>query len=199
MLLNVEVGVQEGFLTPDRKWVVAWVAPGPGTANIVGRRTGPDTTLVPLVANVKHDEKSPRLSPDGKWLAYMSNETGRFEVYIRPFPNTDSTKFAISTAGGGSPLWAHSGRELFYINGAREMMAVPISSGPPFRAGGPLTLFGLGEEIVHGESRSTWYDVSPDDQRFLLSRRAGAGDRGATSIVVVHNWLTEVASKLTAK
>ena len=72
----------------------------------------------------------PALSPDGRWLAYASNESGAFEIYVRPFPETSSAKWQVSTAGGGEPTWSRTGRELFYLNGRSEMVSAEIQAGP---------------------------------------------------------------------
>jgi hypothetical protein len=166
----------------------------------VGRRSGRDAAVEPLIANPAYAEVSPMLSPNGQWLAYTSDETGQFEVYVRPFPHADSTKFSISTSGGVSPLWAHSGRELFYLNGDRDqMMAVRVSPGPAFRHDEPRTLFRLHDGLLRGAFNFTWFDISRDDQHFLMARRAGPPEQGAVTIVVMLNWLSELEAKMKAK
>ena len=85
-------------------------------------------------------EGSPALSPDGRWIAYRSDETGRLEIYVRPFPNVDEGKWPITTDGGTVPVWAPSGRELFYQNGD-SVMVVPIETEPTFTYGKPQVLF----------------------------------------------------------
>ncbi len=74
------------------------------------------------------------MSPDGRWLAYASNESGQYEVYVRPFPNTNDGKWLVSTDGGEEPVWAHSGRELFYKGGG-NLMSVEVLPGPTFVTG----------------------------------------------------------------
>ena len=85
-------------------------------------------------------EGSPMLSRDGRWIAYRSDETGSLEIYVRPFPNVDGGKWQITTNGGAAPLWAPSGRELFYQRGD-SMMVVPIETEPTFTHGKPQVLF----------------------------------------------------------
>src|SRR5262249_55160119 len=93
----------------------------------------------------------PRLSPNGRWVAYVSDESGRAEVYVRPFPGSGS-RWAISKDGGDVPVWARNGRELFYRN-ADQMMAVEVTSDPTFSASKPRVLF---------EAKTEGYDVTPD-------------------------------------
>ena len=134
------------------------------------------------------------LSPDGHWLAYQSNESGRFEIAVRPFPNAAAGHWTISTSGGTRPLWARSGTELFYLDGAGAMMRVPVQMAPTFSAGTPAKLFDT--RYVTGQTGRS-YDVSPDGQRFLMIKAAGAEQ--APSMVVVLNWLEELKAKLPAK
>src|SRR5207237_4740560 len=81
------------------------------------------------------------LSPDGHWLAYQSDESGQNQIYVRPFPNVDTGRWQISTSGGTKPAWARNGRELFYLDNANAMTAVPVQTTPPFGAGTPKKLF----------------------------------------------------------
>ena len=87
--------------------------------DIMGIRPGTDTVPVALVST-KFDEGAPVISPDGRWLAYTSNESGQYEVFVVPFPNTGATKWAVSSHGGTEARWSHSGRELFYRDGAKN-------------------------------------------------------------------------------
>ena len=112
--------------SPDGKWLIYQTDAGePGLGDILGIRLGIDTAPIPLVAT-KFTEVAPALSPDGRWLAYTSNESGQSEIYVVPFPNTGSAKWAVSTRGGTEPQWSHSGRELFYRDGSGNVVAVAI-------------------------------------------------------------------------
>jgi Tol biopolymer transport system component len=102
-----------------------------GNRDIWALRVGDDTRPRPLLVE-RWDEEAPALSPDGRWLAYVSNETGRREVFVRPFPDVESGKWQVSTAGGVSPVWAHSGRELFFVSGAEELVSQAVSGGAGF-------------------------------------------------------------------
>jgi Tol biopolymer transport system component len=142
----------------------------------------------PLVQTTFTDENG-ELSPDGHWLAYQSNESGQNQIYVRPFPNVDSGHWQISTSGGTGPLWARSGRELFYLDGTNAMTSVPVRTSPAFSPGNPTKLFGGPYLKALGRT----YDVSPDGQRFLMIKDNAVGDQAVTpAIVVVLNWAEEL-------
>ena len=133
------------------------------------------------------NEGAPTFSPDGHWLAYVSDESGRTEIYVRPFPDPGG-KWQISTEGGAEPVWARNG-ELFYRNGD-QMMAVEITTEPSFSAGTPLLLFEGSYRCTAGFT--VVYDVTPDGQRFLMikTERPGLGEQA--QIHVVENWFEEL-------
>ena len=139
--------------------------------------------------NSPYDERFPEISPDGHWLAYESNESGRFEVYVSTFP-VPGQKWQISTDGGGEPTWAHSGSELFYRSG-NKMMVLDVRTKPNFAVGLPRVLF-QGDYYSWGK-RS--YDVSPDGKRFLMLQTVGE-EQGPTQINVVLNWFEELKQKV---
>jgi len=130
------------------------------------------------------------VSPDGRWVVYDSDESGQFEVYVRPFPNAyEGKRWQVSAAGGRQPVWSHDGRELFYRDFSGAVMSVPVAAGPGFSPGRPVRLFeGAGYIGAGAQGGGRTYDVSPDG-RFLMVR---SGERGATSIVVVLNWFDEL-------
>jgi serine/threonine protein kinase/Tol biopolymer transport system component len=133
------------------------------------------------------DESVPRFSPDGRWLAYISNESGRHEIYVQPYPGPGG-KWQISTEGGTEPAWNPNGRELFYRSGAK-MMAVDIVTQPGLAAGKPRVLFEGKYEPSPATSPN--YDVSPDGQRFLMLKRSEQQE-AATQINIVLNWFEEL-------
>jgi len=134
------------------------------------------------------DERSPSFSPDGRWLAYVSNESGRDEVYVQPFPGPGA-KWLISTDGGIDPLWSKDGRELFYRHD-EQMMSVSIAPTAEFSAGRPRRLFETRFDV--GDNGLT-YDVSPDGKWFLMprSRQGPTPDQ----LHLVHNWFNEVTTR----
>jgi serine/threonine-protein kinase len=149
------------------------------------------------VAKPGVDESAAALSPDGNWLAYVSNETGRDEIYVRPFPATDSGKWQVSTNGGQAPLWAHSGRELFFVDAERNMVVAPVQGGATIQFGARRVLFNLGEDLyLTGNEHYTPFDLTPDDQRFVMARVVRrAADRERT-FVLVENWFEELKAKV---
>ncbi len=125
-------------------------------------------------------------SPDGHFLAYVSDESGRREVYVQPYPGPGG-KLTISTDGGQEPVWSADGRELFYRNG-NQMLAVAIRTEPTFSAGKPRLLFEGNYQL--DAVGHPFYDVSPDGQRFLMVRPKGGG--APTQLYVVLNWGEEL-------
>jgi eukaryotic-like serine/threonine-protein kinase len=134
------------------------------------------------------EEGAVMFSPDGRWLAYSSTESGRSEIYLMSYPGPGG-KVQISTDGGREPLWNRNGRELFYRAGNR-MMAVDITTQPNFSAGKPKVLFeGKYEATLVSDAN---YDVSPDGQRFLMLKRSQTEETAPTQINVVLNWHEEL-------
>ena len=129
-------------------------------------------------------EQSPSLSPDGRWLAYVSTESGRPEVFVQPFPGLGA-KWPISTDGGTTPVWSRLGRELFYRNGDR-MMGVAVQTEPTFVAGHPQLLF----EGHYYAGSWTNFDVAPDG-RFIMIQNDRT-DAPQTRIAIVENWFEEL-------
>jgi serine/threonine-protein kinase len=130
------------------------------------------------------------LSPDGRWLAVQGNESGRFEVYVRPFPDVNSGRWQVSADGGTFPAWARSGRELFYLAPDGSLMSVPIEVVPSFAAGRPVQVVKPGYWTGTGTTGRP-YDVSPDGARFLMLKPVDERD-SADRIVVVENWTEEL-------
>lgn len=117
------------------------------------------------------DRINGQVSPDGRWMAYMSNETGNWEVYVTRYPELQG-KFQVSAGGGGDPRWRRDGKEIFYVNRKNALFAVPVSAGETFETGTPARLFTTrGREPVSSTDFYT-YDVTADGQRFLVNRIA---------------------------
>ena len=136
-------------------------------------------------------ERNGEVSPDGRWLAYESDESGRSEVYVRPFPAVASGRWQVSTGGGTRPFWAHDGRELFFNGGADGALTrVGVEGGSTFTATAPTKL--LEPRYYTGGSGRTarMGDVSADGRRFLMLKSASEG--ASTSLVVVLNWTEEL-------
>jgi hypothetical protein len=142
-------------------------------------------TVSPWLATIS-DEHSPTISPDGRFIAYVSDETGQAEVYVQPFPGPGAKKL-ISNQGGREPKWSTDGNELFFRQ-ENQMMVVAVSTEPAFTAGKPRQLFegSYARLIAGGHS----YDVTPDGQRFLMIQRED--DRSPPQLCVVVNWFEEL-------
>ena len=150
------------------------------------------------VERTKASENNPALSPDGRWLAYQSNKTGRSEVYVRPLPLSGTGEIAVTAEGGTRPVWARDGSELYYWTASRTSVAIKairITSGPPSSWGAPNV-------IVEGAYATTSYDTEYDvwQGRFLLMKDSTAdGVRPGREIVFVQNWLEELGRLVPVK
>ena len=156
-----------------------------GNGNIVQSKLGEGATVTELV-NTGFAEFAAALSPDGRWLAYQSNESDRSEIYVRDM-SAAGGRWQISTGGGEEPRWSHDGRELYYRNG-NLFMSVAISTRPSFQAGTPTNLFG-GIFDLRTNTGIT-YDVDPKGNRFLMIRPAE--ESIAPSVMIVLNWFEEL-------
>ena len=137
-------------------------------------------------------ERVPMFSPDGQWLVYVSDESGRDEVYVRP-ASEDGGRHVISTTGGTEPMWAPDGQELFYRQGS-TLVSVGIDTSSGFSVGLPEVLFdGPYELDAGGGGNLQNYDVSPDGERFLMIKPVAAAEGAPTEqINVVLNWHQEL-------
>jgi serine/threonine-protein kinase len=193
LLYDHDRDLADGFWTPDGERLVlrtggtcgGWV-----DRDILVVRPGVDSAAMPLMAG-DHDEVAPAISPDSRWIAYASMETGRWEVFVRPFPDVNGGKWQVSTGGGQQPLWAHNGRELFFIDARRNVVAASVETEPGFRVVERPVLFSLGPEYMAGGLGGTW-DITDDDERFLLARSVGSNEAVQTRIVLVLNWFEEL-------
>jgi serine/threonine-protein kinase len=189
LLLDIDEDIWEVAWSPDGRWLVYRTAGHEG-AEIYGFRPGVDTVPVRLVSS-EFNDIGPALSPDGRWLAYASDESGQFEVYVRPFPDTRDAKWQVSDDGGQEPLWAHSGRELFYRSGS-ELVAAEIIVEPMFSIGERRTLFSTFGYETDPSHRT--YDVSTDDERFVMIRYPR--DETSGKLVLVENWFEELKERV---
>jgi eukaryotic-like serine/threonine-protein kinase len=140
----------------------------------------------------QYEETAPRFSPDGRWLAYSSDESGRREIYVRPYPGPGG-KWQISTEGGQEPVWNPNGRELFYRN-ASGVMAADLETKPGFSARKAKVLFE--GPYLQTSGSFPYYDVSPDGRRFLMLKPVESQASTAKEINVVLNWWEELKEKV---
>ena len=143
-----------------------------------------------LLLTTEFDEGNPEFSPDGRWLAYQSDESGDYEVYVRPFPNVDDGQWQVSTGGGTAPLWARNGRELFFLSLSGQLTAVPVQTGPSLSFGNPEVVI---EQTYSIDHIGRHYDISPDGKRFLMIKQSDPDDETARAqLILVQNWLEEL-------
>jgi eukaryotic-like serine/threonine-protein kinase len=135
------------------------------------------------------NEQSADLSPDGHWMAYQSDESGRAEVYVRPYPDVNAGRWQISTSGGTRPLWSRDGRELFYLDAERRMTVVAVQAQSNFSVGLPTMLFDTRSLSLAGIGRN--FDVSPDGTRFLMVKDLPVPAE-AKRLIVVQNWFEDL-------
>jgi serine/threonine-protein kinase len=148
---------------------------------------------IPLLSTA-YGERMPALSPDGRWLAYVSNEFVRDEIYVRPYPDLEGGRWQVSTNGGTEPLWSRNGEELFFRSGD-TLLSVPVETEPSFQAGTPDVVL-EGQRFVLFGGRS--YDASQDGERFLIAKQAGDLS-GSSRVIVVQNWFDEVRRRTPAQ
>jgi serine/threonine-protein kinase len=191
--LDLDVPVGDGQWSPDGEWYVVRAGGTTQRTDIWGFRHGVDSVAARLLESA-HELLMPRISRNGRWLVYTSDESGTSEVYVRPFPNVDDGRWQISSDRGTEPMWAHSGRELFYINGTGELVAVQVETT---EAG-----FGIGEREVLFQTegwrrtgfRRHYNDVAPDGQRFIMIRVLGTAR--TTGVILVENFFEELKAKV---
>ena len=194
-ILNWSGNIRDMVMARDGRWLILRTGENDGERDLLALERGVDTIPHPLLANPRIDEAAPALSPDGHWLAYLSTETGRREVYIRPFPNTDAGKWQVSSGGGKGPLWAHSGRELFYIDGARNMVSMSVTLGPAIRLGDRQVLFRVEDSLYLSDYRTS-FDITPDDRSFLMAREISRGPPAPSTFILVEHWFEELKRKM---
>jgi len=197
--LSVKATGWIGFIpyafTPDAKLLVAATMRSEETStgiDIVAIYLEPDGEVKPLFVS-EYNEHSPALSPDGKWLAYVSDELGRDEVFVTSFPGVHG-KWHISaeTHGGSKPVWAPDGSAIYYRDGA-SVIAAPVETEDGFKSGRAQSLF----KDVYVQTGFRNYDIHPDGKRFLMIKKAEE-DVPVTELIVVENWFEELKRRVPA-
>jgi Tol biopolymer transport system component len=158
-------------------------------------------TKKPLLQS-ERAETQPKISPDGQWMAYTSNDSGRDEIYVRPFPDVTGGKWQVSTQGGTSPLWSPHGRELFYLSEDNQVMAVAVETEPTLGFQTPKVLF-KNENLGFGAYTGTPWDIHPDGKRFLMIKQPGVAPSAEEvvrpRITIVLNWFEELKQRVPVK
>ncbi len=143
------------------------------------------------------NERNAALSPDGRWLAYQSIESGQIEIYVRPFPDVDGGRWEVSSSGGITPVWNPAGPELFF-RGSDSLMALAFETEPTFTPGTVTALFDMTPYYTLQVNRRI--AVDPDGQRFLLLKnvtdQTGTDEATRPEITVVLNWFEELTERV---
>ena len=148
--------------------------------------------VTPLVQS-SFIERNGTISPDGRWLAYEANESGRFEIYVRPFPEVNSGRWQVSTGGGTRPLWARSAQELVFVSPTGELMRVGVAAGVSWGAATKPTLLLKKGYFTNPVWWSRMYDIAPDGQRFLMIKEESTeGPAAPASLIIVQHWFEEL-------
>jgi serine/threonine-protein kinase len=190
-LLVSELVQQPMSFAPDGRLIFSVGVPGRGR-DVHALAMDGSAKAEPIVASPANDLWA-EVSPDGRFIAYDSDESGQFEVYVRPYPDTArGGRWQLSSGGGRSPLWSRDGRELFFRDFSGAMFAAPVTLAPNFSAGPAVKLFDNGRHAGAGRlGQGRAYDVSADG-RFLMILDPPARDNGAVPLVVVLNWFAEL-------
>src|SRR5258708_11239243 len=145
-------------------------------------------------------EFNPEISPDGRYLAYQSFESGQFQIYVRAYPKTNDGKWQISTNGGTKPAWAGNGRELFFLDPFNTFMSLAVqTTGATFVYGNPVKVF---DNRYPMPTAFRSYDVSADGQRFLMIKEGATDDKTTATpmhLVVVEHWFEELKAPMPAR
>ena len=195
LLAKLDRPVQEVEWSPDGRWLLLRTDNGSaGAGDLVAVRVGGDSAPVTLVAT-PFTELHPALSPDSKWLAYASNESGENEVYIRPFPSTGDGRWQVSNGGGYQPEWSADGTQLFYIDPAGgRLMAAQIQTKPTLQVAGVHSLFGIGGFTIDPFHQA--YVVEPGERTFLFQQQKGRTGLAGQSVVLVEHWFADLAARV---
>lgn len=173
----------------------------PDGSRIVFREDGQghDLVLLPLpsprrpqpLIQTMFGERNAEIAPNGRWLAYESNESGREEIYVRPFPDVSGGRWQVSTGGGRIPLWSRKGQELFYVSPDGILMGMRVEEAPSWRSSTPArVLQGQYYYALPGNGRT--FDIAPDGRRFLMIKQGGSNEAAPQNLVVVQNWFEEL-------
>ena len=195
LLARLDRPIQGADWSRDGQWLLMRTDDAAeGHGDIVGKRTSGDTAAVPLAAT-PFEELHPALSRDGRWMAYSSNESGQYEVYVRPFPNAASGRWQVSIGGGAAPRWPPDGNELYYLNG-NQLIAARIVTAPTFAVAQRTPLFSVADYDLDFYHQS--FEVTPDGRSFLfLASTDRLAHRESTArLVLVNNWFSELKARL---
>jgi eukaryotic-like serine/threonine-protein kinase len=186
--------IQEVQWARDGRWLVVRTDNGTtGAGDILRLPVSGDSAPVPLAAS-PFTELMPALSPDGRWLAYSSNESETAEVYVRPYPDASAARWQVSNGGGMEPVWSPDSRELFFLDGSGWLVAASVRAAQSFAVVATQRLFDATAFQRPGFHQS--FDVSPDGRTFLFARRPRAAHTADSPLVQVTAWFADIRARL---
>lgn len=191
-LTDTDTNEVANSITPDGKQLIYHTNSADTQADLKILTLGDERTSEVLLRTDFHESYA-RVSPDGRWLAYQSDRTGRNEVYVRPFPETESAVWQISNGGGYFPSWGRGGNDIFYW-GPSALMVAELETDPSFVPGLARGLFSLQDDF--GRRRTPLIGPTSPDERFLFSKMSTGEQFPNRQIVVVQNWLDEVVRRI---
>jgi predicted RNase H-related nuclease YkuK (DUF458 family) len=192
LLLTSDRQIDEISFSHDGQWLVYRLGTG-ADRDVYGIRPGRDSVGTPLLAT-QYEERAATLSPDDHWMAYVSNETGRDEVYVCPFPEASASKWQVSTDGGTEPVWERDGRELFYRNGNDDLVAVEVTAATTFAVGSKRVLFSA--RPYYPDVNHANYDVDRGGRRFLMLR---IDSTSGGELILVDHWFADVTAMMRSR
>jgi serine/threonine-protein kinase len=187
--------------TPDGRFLI--VRESAPTANLMLLPLTGAPQMKPLMKTT-FIEQNGEVSPNGQWLAYEANDSGTFQIYVRPFPNVEAGRWQVSNGGGTQPLWSRDGKELFFLAPAGAVMAIRLERGGDWSAAPPARILfrrpggsGGGPGAIGGAARS--YDVAPDGRFLFITSPSQLMPGAGLGLVVVTNWFEELKIRVPAK
>ena len=195
LLVHLDRQVQEVTFSPDGRWIVLRTDNGAaGAGDIVGVRTSGDTTPVPLAAT-PFSELTPAVSPDSRWLAYTSNQSGQNQIYVRSLGDSSGGAQQVSTQGGTEPRWSPDGRELYYLDPQLQLVAASVRTAPDFEVVAQQPLFDASRYQDFQFHQS--FDVFPDGRSFAFFRARGIASATAGSrAILATNWFSDIQARM---
>ena len=176
----------------------AWAADGRlifDQAGDIGMLTMEGERTEEMLLNAEFGENHPALSPDGRWLAYVSGETGTPLIYVQPFPNIDDGLWNVSLDFGRHPVWSPDGRELFYHR-TTDLMVAQIETEPTFSSRTPEPLFSLSGYGIGGPATGRRFDIAPNEVRFIVRKLGTGDDADVNGLIFVENWFEELKARV---
>jgi serine/threonine-protein kinase len=191
-LAHLDAAIQEVTWSHDGRWLLVRTDnSAAGNGDIFAVSTTKDSAAIP-VATSRFTELQPAMSPDDRWVAYVSNDAGRNEVYVRPFPTGDGSHWQVSNGGGGSPVWSADGKQLYFIDAANRMIAAQIAVDPAFHVTGLAPLFDATRFNYIGYHQA--FEITPDGRFAFLDQPEGTAATTAR-LVEVDNWFADLRAK----